>query len=244
MRAARFFIDAPLSSGVSIELPARVAHHATRVLRLRDGEAIVVFNGTGGEFAARLSIDGQRVLAAIGAFDTVEREALLSITLVQSWIATDKLDWAIEKSVELGVASIVLTPARRSVVRIADDRLEKRIERLREVIVMACAQCGRNRIPPIEASATLAAALQIGRDAGACGVLLQPTAETPLTRADLIDRQAALAVGPEGGFDEGELALAQQLGYRTYRLGPRVLRTETAGPAALAALQAVAGDFA
>lgn len=244
MRAARFYIDAPLAPDTRIELPPRVAHHAARVLRLRDGESIVVFNGLGGEFAARFAVDDRRAFAAIGSFDPVEREAPLSITLVQSFIATEILDWVVEKAVELGVHSIVLTPAQRSVVRPANDRLARKLERLRESIIAACAQCGRNRIPPIAASATLAAALQGGLDDGAHGFLLQPNAELPLVKALLIGHRVALAVGPEGGFDDDELALAQRLGYREYRVGPRVLRTETAGLAALAALQAVAGDFA
>lgn len=243
MRAARFFIDAPLAPHTQIELPSRVAHHALRVLRLRDGDAIALFNGQGGEFAAHLAIDGTRVFADVQASDAVERESPLSVTLVQAWIAADKLDWVIEKSVELGVHSIVLAPARRSVVRVADDRLAKRLERLRELIVAACAQCGRNRIPRIEATSTLAEALQAGLHEGAAGLLLEPNADAQLSDARLSDRRGTLAVGPEGGLDEDELALARQHGYRAYRLGPRVLRTETAGLAALAALQTIAGDF-
>ena len=243
MRAARFFIDAPLALGMQIELPPRVAHHAVRVLRLSDGDPIVVFNGQGGEFAARLAIDGSRAVAEIQALDAVERESPLSVTLVQAWIATDKLDWVIEKSVEIGVQSIVLTPAQRSVVRVAGDRLAKRLARLRELIVGACAQCGRNRIPPIDAASTYADALHAGLSEGAIGLLLEPNAALRLSEAQLGNRRVALAVGPEGGFGGDELALAHQLGYRQHRLGPRTLRTETAGLAALAVLQAAAGDF-
>jgi 16S rRNA (uracil1498-N3)-methyltransferase len=224
-------------------LPPRVAHHALRVLRLRDGDAIALFNGQGGEFAAHLAIDGKRVFAEIRGSDAVERESPLSVTLVQAWIATDTLDWVVEKSVERGVHSIVLTPAHRSVVRVTGDRLAKRLERLRELIVAACAQCGRNRIPRIEATSTLADGLQAGLSEGTVGLLLEPNADAPLSAAGLSHRRGALVVGPEGGFDEDELALARQLGYRAYRLGPRVLRTETAGLAALAALQTIAGDF-
>lgn len=244
MRAARFFIDAPLASGTQIELPSRVTHHAMRVLRLREGDPIVLFNGRGGEFAARLAIDGPRAFAEIQASAAVERESPLSVTLVQAWIATDKLDWMVEKSVELGVHSIVLAPAQRSVVRLIDDRLAKRLERLTELIIAACAQCGRNRLPRIEAAPALGDALQAGLREGNHGLLLEPNAELPLSQANVIDRRLALAVGPEGGFDDDELALARQLGYRAHRLGPRVLRTETAGLAALAALQTVGGDFA
>ena len=243
MRAARFFIDAPLAPNTQVELPPRVAHHALRVLRLREGDSITLFNGRGGEFGARLVTDGSRVFAEIRALDSVERESPLSVTLVQAWIATDKLDWVVEKSVELGVHSIVLASTQHSVVRVAEDRLPKRLERLRELVVAACAQCGRNRIPRIDAASTLADALQAGLSEGAIGLLLEPNANAPLSEVGLSHRRVALVVGPEGGFDEDELALAQQLGYHAYRLGPRVLRTETAGLAALAALQALAGDY-
>ncbi|HVE88909.1 MAG TPA: 16S rRNA (uracil(1498)-N(3))-methyltransferase [Burkholderiaceae bacterium] len=243
MRAARFFIDAPLALGTQLELPTHISHHALRVLRLRNGDLIALFNGRGGEFAAQLKINGSRAIADIRAANTIERESPFSITLIQAWIATDKLDWVVEKSVELGVQSIVLMPALRSIVRLADDRLAKRLQRLRELIVAACAQCGRNRIPHIEASASLANALQSGRADGRSGVLLHPNAESPLALVPAADLRLAVAAGPEGGFDDDEIALAWQLGYRAYSLGPRVLRTETAGLAALATLQTVAGDY-
>lgn len=242
MRAARFFINEPLEVNTKVALPERIAHHAVRVLRLRDADPIVLFNGAGGEFGARLSISGSHTHALIDTFSAVEREATLRITLVQSWAAADKLDWIVEKAVELGVHSIVMAPAQRSVVRIGGDRLDKRIDRLRELIVAACAQCGRNRIPGIEASPTLAASLQAAIVGEMRGVLLHPGAETLLVKAPL-SGGVAVAVGPEGGFDDDELALAQRLHYGAYRIGPRVLRTETAGLAALATLQAVAGDF-
>ena len=242
MRAARFFVDEPLAIKSRIALPERVAHHALRVLRLRDGDPIVLFNGAGGEFAARLSVSGSNVHGAIDTFDAVEREAPLRVTLVQSWVAADKIEWIIEKAVELGVHSIVLAPAQRSVVRLTGDRLDKRVERLRELIVAACAQCGRNRIPHIEASPTLAASLQTGLSGDLRGVVLHPSAELSLLKTPTAGG-FAIAVGPEGGFDDDELALADQLGYSAYRLGPRVLRSETAGLAALAVLQTLAGDF-
>lgn len=242
MRAARFFVDEPLAIDTRIMLPERVAHHALRVLRLREGDLIVLFNGAGGEFAARLSGSGSHAYASIDSFSAIERESPLRVTLVQSWVAADKLEWIIEKAVELGVHSILLAPAQRSVVRLTGNRLDKRIERLRELIVAACAQCERNRVPHIEASPTLAQSLRTGLSGKMRGMLLHPNAETSVAKAPLADG-VAIAVGPEGGFDDDELALAHQLGYAAYRLGPRVLRTETAGLAALAALQTVGGDF-
>jgi len=243
MRAARFYLDALLAPNTRIELPVDVAHHAVRVLRLRNDEPVVLFNGQGGEWRARLSIEGKKVIAIIETFDAVERESDLPITLVQSWIATEKLDWLIEKSVELGVHSIVLAPAQRSVIRITGDRLAKRLERLRDLVIAACAQCGRNRVPHIAASASFEGALRAGLVGGAMGLLLEPNASSSAlsSMTDLGNRRITLAVGPEGGFNADELALAADAGYSAYRLGPRVLRAETAGLAALAALQAIAG---
>lgn len=242
MRAARFFVDEPLAINTRIELPGSVAHHASRVLRLRDGDPIVLFNGAGGEFGARLSVSGPQTHASIDTFSAVEREPPLRVILVQSWIAADKLEWMIEKAVELGVYSIFLAPAQRCVVRLTGDRLGKRIDRLRELIVAACAQCGRNRVPHIEASPTFDASLRTGLSGDLRGVLLHPAAELSLMKAPVAGG-VTVAIGPEGGFDDNEIAVAHQLGYAAYRLGPRVLRTETAGLAALAALQTVGGDF-
>lgn len=237
----RFFVDAALQAGVSVDLPARVAHHASHVLRLREGAPVVVFNGRGGEYRGRLTARGDAV--ALDAHDPVERESPIGITLVQAWIATDKLDWLVEKGVELGVTRVLLWPARRSVVQLDAPRRARRVERLRETVVAACCQCGRNRIPAVEAFDDLATALRAAVAEGAAGLVLRPDAELALTAAASNATAFALATGPEGGFDDAELSLAARHGYRFARLGGRVLRTETAGLAAAAALQAVAGDF-
>jgi 16S rRNA (uracil1498-N3)-methyltransferase len=242
MNAARFFVDMALEAGQRIALPDAVAHHALRVLRLRDGADIILFNGSGGEFAARLIVDRASAQAEILSHDPVERESPLSITLVQAWIASDKLDWVVEKSVELGVNAIVLAPTRRSVVRLQGARLPRRVDHLREVARAACCQCGRNRLVTVTAVADLDTALKSSVADGRCGVLLDPTSGSEL--ADAIGGASyALAVGPEGGFDAAEVAAATRLGFRAMRLGPRVLRTETAALAAIATLQAAAGDF-
>ncbi len=241
MADPRFFLDAELAAGATIDLPGSIAHHATRVLRLRDADPIVLFNGRGGEYQGRLTAHGSR--AELIAHVPVERESAIAVTLLQAWIATDKLEWVVEKAVELGVASVVLVPARRSVVQLEGTRLAKRMARLREIVVAACCQCGRNRVPDIEECADLSEGL-LRAASNALGVVLQPDAAEPL--ADLARSAAAsfaIAVGPEGGFDAAELALAARAGYRTVRLGPRILRTETAGLAALSTLQASVGDF-
>ena len=243
MAAARFFIDAPLITGSRIELPPPIAHHAARVLRLRDGAPMVLFNGRGGEFSATLSIAGHQAHATVGAHAPIERESPLAVTLVQSWIAADRLDWLVEKTVELGVASIIVAPAARSVVRLTDHRARGRVQKLRDIAIAACAQCGRNQIPTIESAGSLERALQSALSDAAIGVLLLPSASLGVTAASLSSRRIALAVGPEGGFDDAEIALAQRLGYQGHRLGPRILRTETAGVVGLAALQSTLGDL-
>ena len=238
---SRFFLDTELAAGATVDLPDRVAHHAARVLRLRDADPIVLFNGRGGEYHGRLAAGGSR--AELLAHHAVERESVLAVTLLQAWIATDKLEMVVEKSVELGVTRIVLAPARRSVVQLDGARLARRMERLRDIVEAACCQCGRNRVPAIEAADDLRAGLDRAA-AGATAIVLQPDGAASL--ADLA-RSApasfAIAVGPEGGFESTELALAARAGYRAVRLGPRVLRTETAGLAALSTLQATVGDF-
>jgi 16S rRNA (uracil1498-N3)-methyltransferase len=200
----------------------------------------VLFDGRGGEYHATLAAGGT---AEVARHVAIERESPLALTLLQGWIATDKLEWVVEKAVELGAARIALAPCGRSVVRLAGARLDRRIERLRDIAVAACCQSGRNRIPPVDAHASLAAALEACRAAGVA-LVLDPGATQPLLDAARRGGDAiALAVGPEGGFEPDEVALAERAGYRPVRLGPRVLRTETAGLAALAALQSLAGDL-
>lgn len=242
MAESRFFVDAELIAGAAIALPDDVTHHAAQVLRLRDGAPIVLFNGRGGEFHGVLEERGRR--AQLQRHVAIEREAPVELALVQSWIANDKLDRVVEKAVELGAARIGLISARRSVVRLDASRLARRIERLRDIAVAACCQCGRNRIPAVEAFDDAGAALAAVRP-GATGLLLQPDAASSLADVARSGRGPfVVAIGPEGGFEPGEIAAAERAGYRAVRLGARILRTETAGLAALAALQTAAGDFA
>jgi 16S rRNA (uracil1498-N3)-methyltransferase len=241
MAAPRFFVDLDFIVGQALTLPDAVAHHAVRVLRLRDGDPIVLFNGRGGEFAARLQVRGSHANAQVERFDPIERESSLHLTLVQAWVAAEKLDWIVEKATELGAARIAFVPAERCVVRLQGERRERRLAHLRQLAIAACEQCGRNRVPTIAAADTLAAALE---SAGAAArLILAPDAEVPLAHA-VPESSAALLVGPEGGFSPHEVAAALRLGCQAVRLGARVLRTETAGLAALAALQALRGDLA
>jgi 16S rRNA (uracil1498-N3)-methyltransferase len=236
----RFYVDAALQAGGMVDLPAAVSHHAG-VLRLRDGAPVVVFNGRGGEYRARLAARATR--CELLEHDPIERESPVAVALVQAWIAADKLDWVVEKAVELGVERVALWPAQRSVVQLDAARLAKRVARLREIVVAACSQCGRNRLPALDAFGDLAAAVQ-GASAGSTAVVLHPDASQSLVQiARTGASRFAVAVGPEGGFNESELAMAERSGACRVHLGPRVLRTESAGLAAVSTLQAVAGDF-
>lgn len=240
---ARFFVDGALAEGVEAQLAAEVTHHAVRVLRLRDGDDITVFNGTGGEFLASLHVQGARAWAIPERFDPIERESPLALTLIQSWVATDKLEWIVEKAVELGVRRISLVPCARSVVHLDPPRLERRLARLHEIVVSACCQCGRNRLPFIAAPPSLERGLQEAVADGARGIVLDPRSGDPLVAAANAVNAVALAIGPEGGFDDNERVLAARVGFHAATLGPRILRTETAGIAGLAVLQAMAGDL-
>jgi 16S rRNA (uracil1498-N3)-methyltransferase len=235
----RFYVDATLTAGTSLPLPADAAHHARRVLRLGGGDSIVLFNGRGGEYVAKLASPGGVATAAIERFDPVERESPLALTLLQALVAAEKLDWLVEKAVELGVARIVIAPTRRSVVRLDAERARKRLTHWRGIVRAACCQCGRNRLPEVDYCNTFEAQLA-ATPANARRLALLPGVGAPLRAAS---GATALLIGPEGGLTDEEVALALGAGFVSVRIGPRILRTETAGIAALAAMQTLGGDF-
>ncbi|HEY8242217.1 MAG TPA: 16S rRNA (uracil(1498)-N(3))-methyltransferase [Casimicrobiaceae bacterium] len=233
--------EIPLAAGASLALPREASHHALRVLRLRDGDAVTLFDGRGGEWHGVIASGGRRgedAIVAIERFDAVERESPLAVKLAMSTLATDAMDYAVRKAVELGCASVAPVVAARS--QGASHR-GTRVEHWRRIAIAACEQCGRNRIPPIDAPVTLAAWLD-ARDAGRPGIVFAPGAGATL--ASLAPTPALdVLVGPEGGFDAAELAAAKLAGLTAVSLGPRVLKAETAAVAALSALQALHGDL-
>lgn len=242
MNLPRFYCREALAPGAHIELPEPVARHAIRVLRLPPGALITLFDGRGGEYAARIErIEKDRVIAALGAWQEIERESPLAITLVQAVQAGEKMDFTIQKAVELGIGSIIPVDSRRSVTRLTGDRAAKRVAHWQGVSASACEQCGRNRVPLVAPLDKLENWL--ARPApGALRLLLAPDA--PDTLASIRPAQKVqLLIGAEGGLDPQEVLAATQAGFQAVRLGPRVLRTETAGLAALAAMQALWGDF-
>ena len=236
MPTPRFFVDFDLAVGREVALPDDVAHHATRALRLDSGALIVLFNGRGGEFRAVLRADNRHAFATVQSFDPIERESPLDLTLIQAWISTDKLDWVVEKAVELGVSRIVLTPSARSVVRVEGDRRARRLAHLRLLIQSACAQCGRNRVPTVHAAVTLAEWVKKAPP-GERWVLSLSDGTRPLAHVhNAVQSPTPVTVlsGPEGGLSPAEESAALAAGFVPVSLGPRVLRAETAPLAVLA----------
>ena len=246
MPAPRFFVEQALSVDRRIRLPATVAHHAHTVLRLREGDPIVLFNGLGGEYRARLvrtpGAGTSSLHADLLGFDPVEREARLAITLIQALTTSDKIDWVIEKAVEVGVQRVIVAGAARSTVRLEPARRERRLQQWRELVIAACCQCGRNRPMPVLSMKTLAEALAETREA-AFKWILDPAAAHGLPPVPGEPRHTVVAVGPEGGFEPAEIQLAAQAGFEPVSLGARILRTETAGLAVAAAWFALNGEF-
>lgn len=237
-RVPRLYVDTALEPQGTLELPEDTAHHAARVLRLREGEQVLLFDGRGGEYEARLSMPGRgRVVAEIGTRHDVDRESPLAVALVQGISSSDKMDFTIQKAVELGVASIQPILAAKSVVRLSAEREAKKLAHWRRVVIAACEQCGRNRIPDVREPV----ALDSYRPTAGSKVLLSPSGTGKL--ADFAKGPVVLAAGPEAGFTDGEEQLLLRAGFEPVRLGQRILRTETAALAALAALNALAGDF-
>jgi 16S rRNA (uracil1498-N3)-methyltransferase len=236
----RFYVDAPLRAGGVCTLSEDAAHHAVHVLRLREGEPVTLFNGRGGEFSARIaSMQRLKIALDILQHRPLERESPLRVTLVQGMSAGEKMDSTVRKAVELGVAEVQPVLAARSVARPKGDRAENRRAHWQKVVIAACEQCGRNRIPEVHALLPL----QDYRAAGeATKVLLAPSSELPFSRVVAQGTSFILAAGPEAGFTADEEATLASAGFVPASLGPRVLRTETAAVAALAALSALRGD--
>lgn len=218
--------------------------HALKVLRMRDGEALVLFDGHGGEWPATLKVGaGGTAQALLEAQIPRECESPLDLTLVQALPSGDKMDWVVEKCVELGVAAIQPVAAKRSVIKLSAERMERRVAHWNAIASAACEQCGRNRVPVVAPVLDLPQYLAVAKDQNALRLMLAPAAASALRELPRPAGPVLCMVGPEGGWEDGEMRAAEAAGFRLLQLGPRVLRTETAGMAALAAMQAMWGDF-
>jgi 16S rRNA (uracil1498-N3)-methyltransferase len=241
-RVPRFYVDAPLRAGGTCTLSEDAAHHAAHVLRIRAGDDITLFNGRGGEYAARAAaIDRLQVKVDLLKHLEIERESPLRMILVQGVSAGERMDFTIRKAVELGVAEIRPVLAAASVARPKGERAAARHTHWQKVAIAACEQCGRNRIP--EVHPLVAATAPRGDEIG-LKILLSPLAELRLSQAcKEAPECVTIAAGPEAGFNAEEEAAFANAGFVPVSLGPRILRTETAALAALAALSALRGDF-
>ncbi len=244
----RFFLDASVHPGDVLTLPNDLARHV-QVLRLNPGDPLTLFNGQGGEYAARLVEVGRRsAVVEVGEFSAIDVEPPYEITLAQGVAGGDKMDWLIEKAVELGAARFVPLATARSVVRLTDERAARRRMHWQALVQAACEQCGRNRVPAVEAPSEFARWLEAMPAAAAEGelrLMLSPRAQLPFAALPAAAPSASvtLLIGPEGGLAPEEEDAAATRGFTALSLGPRVLRTETAGIAVLAALAARWGGW-
>jgi 16S rRNA (uracil1498-N3)-methyltransferase len=244
MRVNRAYVDAPLAVGARLALPDSAAAHLLHVLRLGIGDACVLFNGDGHDHDARIVSRGKHGgEVEIVATRMVDRESPLRIVLLQGIARGEKMDWILQKATELGAAAFIPVASERSEVKLSDERAAKRHGHWHSVVAAACEQSGRGRVPEVAAPESLAAALARLPDAG-LRLTLDPQAGTGL--ADLAvpaSSECIVAIGPEGGWSPRDRALLADAGFTGLRLGPRILRTETAGMAAIAALQSRFGDL-
>ena len=242
MRLTRAFVKIELTPNDRIELPADTASHFVKVLRARPGDELILFNGDGNEHLGAIeSIRGSRVTVSIAQARAVNRESPLQTVLVQAIPRGDRMDFVIQKATELGVSRIVPVLSARSVVRLNERQYESKLQHWRGVAISACEQCGRNRVPQIDAPLELID--HLGTD---CGIPLRLALDPDSAPREPVNGAPAsveVTVGPEGGFSPQELDAMRIAGLSGIRLGPRILRTETAALVALTWLQTRYGDM-
>ena len=244
MRIPRIYTDQPLRVGIEVLLPEQAGEHVARVLRMERGHPLILFNGDGREYDATLAQLAKRaVTAEIEQVREVDRESTLPITLAQGVARGEKMDWILQKATELGVARIVPLVTERTEVKLDEERAERRVAHWRSVVAGACEQSGRTLLPEIQTPLRLDRWLGDLGDDPALRLALLPEGDASLRQFPHADDGVLVCVGPEGGFSDNDVAQLRQAQFHGLRLGPRILRTETAGIAAIAALQAMLGDF-
>jgi len=245
MRLTRVHVDEPLRVGREVALPESAAAHLVRVLRLGVGDACVLFNGDGHDYAARIVASTKRELrVAIDSAEAVSRESPLKLVLLQGVARGEKMDLILQKATELGATAFHPLWSQRSEVKLDEARTEKRLAHWRSVVSSACEQSGRAFVPDVTAPVSLSSALSALPEGG-LRLILDPFGELSFDTLDVdVTQPVYLAIGPEGGWSDLDRTQLRAAGFRGLKLGPRILRTETAGLAAIAALQAKFGDFA
>jgi 16S rRNA (uracil1498-N3)-methyltransferase len=243
VRITRVYVDSPLTPDSDVRLPEAAAYHVARVLRLREGATITAFDGSGADFRCEiLSVKGDDVRVRVGARSTGLAESPLRITLVQAVSRSERMDWTLQKATELGVRTIVPVLSARSVVRLDERQAEKKMRHWQAIVAAACEQCGRSVVPevrvPQDLDRYLASPVREGQR-----LVLSPTGPASLAGLASVGTRVELLIGPEGGLADAELERAAASGFTPVRLGPRILRTETAGIVALTVLQSLWGDL-
>ena len=239
MRSHRFYADIPLSENTNIELPPEPAHHCSQVLRYKVADQLTVFNGDGFDYLASISqIEKKRCVVTIHKKTDPENESLLKINLIQGIARGDKMDLIIQKSVELGVMTITPLFSERCNVKLDKKRLDKKILHWEKVIISACEQSGRALVPCLNSPVDISELELEGRHS----IYLEPTAKNPINKL-AVEGSVNLLIGPEGGFSEKDLHQAERLNIQGVKIGPRILRTETAGLTAISILQNRFGDI-
>lgn len=241
MRIPRIYHPGKLLAGETIMLETNAAHHLTRVLRMQDSEKVLLFNGEGGEFIAHLRFQGKQVAAYLEIFTNRDTDSSLQITLLQGISKGERMDFVMQKAVELGVSKIIPVICQRTVVNVRGERSEKKIQHWQGIIINACEQSGRTSVPLLMEPMKLIEGLQI--PGNGIKLTLNPSASISLNQITPDCKNISLLIGPEGGLDDQEVRQAQANGFLGVRLGPRILRTETAALAAIAILQSTWGDL-
>ncbi|MEO8778261.1 MAG: 16S rRNA (uracil(1498)-N(3))-methyltransferase [Rhodanobacter sp.] len=244
MRTIRLHADVPMTVGAELTLPAQPSEHAARVLRLGAGDPLTLFNGDGCDYQAIICAIAKRTVSVrITAQQSLQNESRLPLVLAQGMARGDKMDWIVQKATELGAVGIVPLLTERSEVRLDGPRALKRVAHWQSVAISACEQSGRARIPSIQPIQPLADWLAELSDHGALRLVLLPQAAATIRELHFAQAGGVLVIGPEGGLGDADLRALEQHGFVGLRLGPRILRTETGGLAALSALQACHGDL-
>lgn len=244
MRKSRFYSDTKLALGAKVKLSENAAAHATRVLRLTVGDTLILFNGDGYDYTSELiSIKKHEVLAKVKSSIVVDNESPLSITLLQGISSGDRMDYTIQKAVELGVKHIQPIATARSVVKLNPQRAAKRLTHWQNVAISACEQSGRAFVPTVAAPLSVSDWLANNPDNASCRLLLNPIGAKRLASLEKPAGEIILLIGAEGGLSPAEVDIAAVNGFQSVVLGPRILRTETAALTAISCLQSLWGDF-
>jgi len=241
MKNIRIYQAGTLIEGNAITLDKAASNHLLRVLRLKNNQVFTLFNGEGGEFTCRLEISGKSAITHVDSFIQTHNESPLNIHLFQGISKGERMDFAIQKSVELGARNITPVFCARTVVSLKSDRLNKKLQHWQSIAISACEQSGRNIVPMINKPCSLENALQLNSDS--LKLMLEPSSNSSLNTLTPNNNSFSLYIGPEGGFSNEEINQAKQSSVQGVTLGPRILRTETAALSAITAIQLLWGDF-